>query len=134
MSFSEIFQPGLRHLREERERQRLMVARPPAAGPAPLGIDLDAGTAVLPAPTGRSPSDAPLEPGEHDPARPEGGPRLPDQGSASDADPRTTAGTGTRTTAGTGPRTTAGTGTRTTAGTGTRTTAEPDRRATPNLS
>lgn len=49
MSFLEIFQPGLRHLREERERQKLMVARPPAAGPAPLGIDLDAGTAVIPA-------------------------------------------------------------------------------------
>jgi hypothetical protein len=50
MSFLEIFQPGLRHLREERERQKLMVARPPAAGRAPLGIDLDAGTAVIPLP------------------------------------------------------------------------------------
>jgi hypothetical protein len=50
MSFLEIFQPGLRHLREERDRQKLMVARPPAAGGAPLGIDLDAGTAVIPQP------------------------------------------------------------------------------------
>ena len=46
MSFLEIFQPGLRHLREERNRQQLIVPRPRASGP-PLGIDLDRGTAVI---------------------------------------------------------------------------------------
>ena len=46
MSFLEIFQPGLRHLREEQNRQQLIVPRPRASGP-PLGIDLDRGTAVI---------------------------------------------------------------------------------------
>jgi hypothetical protein len=44
MSFIEIFAPGMRHLREERERQRHDVAYPKQGGP-PFGIDLDAGTA-----------------------------------------------------------------------------------------
>lgn len=46
MSFLEIFAPGLRHLSEERERQRHDVAHPRVGGP-PLGIDLDAGTARI---------------------------------------------------------------------------------------
>lgn len=52
MSFFEIFQPGLQHLREERDRRRMLVVRPDYGGGAPLGIDLDAGTAKisLPAP------------------------------------------------------------------------------------
>lgn len=52
MSFFEVFQPGLRHLREERDRRRSMVVRPTHGGGAPLGIDLEAGTAriILPAP------------------------------------------------------------------------------------
>jgi len=70
MSFLEIFQPGLRHLREERDRQKLMVARPPAAdGGPPLGIDLDAGTATIPRPAPTEPrSPADVEP-EADPGR-----------------------------------------------------------------
>ena len=53
MSFFEIFQPGLQHLREERDRRRMLIVRPNHGGGAPLGIDLDAGTATisLPAPT-----------------------------------------------------------------------------------
>lgn len=63
MSFGELFQPGLRHLREERERQKLTVPRPPAAGRASLGIDLDAGTAVIPMPHGADrPADAAVPP------------------------------------------------------------------------
>jgi hypothetical protein len=68
MSFLEIFQPGLRHLREERERQKLMVARPPAAGRAPLGIDLDAGTAVIPVRSRPDPIESdPIDPDPHRP-------------------------------------------------------------------
>lgn len=40
----EIFQPSLRHAREERERLELNVDHPDSGAP-PLGIDLDAGTA-----------------------------------------------------------------------------------------
>ena len=47
MSFLEIFQPGLKHLREERDRQRMLVVRPSHGGGPPLGIDLDAGTASI---------------------------------------------------------------------------------------
>ena len=47
MSFLEIFQPDLRYLREERDRQKIMVVRPRAGEGPPLGIDLDAGTARL---------------------------------------------------------------------------------------
>jgi hypothetical protein len=53
VSLFEIFQPGLRHLREERDRQKTLVARPTPGGGAPLGIDLDSGTAVIPAGAGR---------------------------------------------------------------------------------
>lgn len=53
MSFLEIFQPGLRHLREERARQRMDVAHPTNGADPLMVIDLDAGTAtvVVPVPT-----------------------------------------------------------------------------------
>lgn len=63
MSFFEIFQPGLRHLREERDRLKLRVVKPAAGGGAPLGIDLDGGTAVIPA--GRQSSE-PTEVADHE--------------------------------------------------------------------
>jgi hypothetical protein len=47
VSFLEIFQAGLRHLREERDRQKMLVVRPSHGGGAPMGIDLDAGTATI---------------------------------------------------------------------------------------
>jgi hypothetical protein len=47
MSFFEIFNPGLRHLREEKERQKMLVSKPTHGGGAPLGIDLDGGTAKI---------------------------------------------------------------------------------------
>lgn len=50
MSFIEIFAPGMRHLREERERQRHNVTYPKQGAP-PFGIDLDAGTARFTVPT-----------------------------------------------------------------------------------
>jgi hypothetical protein len=66
MSFLEIFQPGLKHLREERERQKMLVLRAPHGGGSPLGIDLDGlkATIVLPTPepTPTPPSDATAEP------------------------------------------------------------------------
>jgi hypothetical protein len=46
VSFLEIFQPGLKHLREERDRQKMLV-RPSHGGGAPMGIDLDAGKASI---------------------------------------------------------------------------------------
>ena len=47
MSFLEIFQPGLKHLRDERDRQKMLVVRPSHGGGAPMGIDLDAGKATI---------------------------------------------------------------------------------------
>ena len=47
MSFLEIFQPGLKHLKEEKDRQRMLVIRPSHGGGPPLGIDLEAGTASI---------------------------------------------------------------------------------------
>jgi hypothetical protein len=47
VSFLEIFQPGLKHLREERDRQKMLVVRPSQGGGAPLGIDLNAGKATI---------------------------------------------------------------------------------------
>jgi hypothetical protein len=47
MSFLEIFQPGLKHLYEEKDRQRMLVVRPSHGGGPPLGIDLEAGTARI---------------------------------------------------------------------------------------
>ena len=74
MSFFEVFQPGLRHLREERDRRRSMVVRPTHGGGAPLGIDLDAGTAriVLPAPAAPpAPAPAVVEGDALEPTEPE---------------------------------------------------------------
>ena len=47
MSFLEIFQPGLKHLREERDRQKMIVVRPAHGVGAPMGIDLDARKATI---------------------------------------------------------------------------------------
>ncbi|HEX3002687.1 MAG TPA: DUF6191 domain-containing protein [Angustibacter sp.] len=47
--FIEIFQPGYKHWREERDRKRIE-AQIPESGAPPLGVDLDAGTAVIPGP------------------------------------------------------------------------------------
>ena len=47
MSFMEIFQPGLKHLREERYRRQMDVAYPTNGGNPPIEIDLDAGTATI---------------------------------------------------------------------------------------
>jgi hypothetical protein len=47
VSFLEIFQPGLKHLREEQDRQKMLVVRPSHSGGAPMGIDLDAGKATI---------------------------------------------------------------------------------------
>jgi hypothetical protein len=46
VSFLEIFQPGLKHLREERDRHKMLVVRTSHGG-APMGIDLDAGKATI---------------------------------------------------------------------------------------
>lgn len=77
MSFFEIFQPGLRHLNDERARRTMLTSRPTHGGGAPLGIDLEAGIAKItvrrPAPTdeptpepgdtaGKTPSDADAPP------------------------------------------------------------------------
>jgi Family of unknown function (DUF6191) len=63
VSLLEIFQPGLKHLREERDRQRMLVVRPSHGGGAPLGIDLDAGKATI---TVTPPQLDPGEPESHD--------------------------------------------------------------------
>jgi hypothetical protein len=62
MSFMEIFQPGLKYLREERDRRRMDVAYPTNGGNPPIDIDLDAGTATIRVPV-PVPVPAP-EPGE----------------------------------------------------------------------
>jgi Family of unknown function (DUF6191) len=46
VSFLEIFQPGLKQLREERDRQKMLVVRLSNGGGAPIGLDLDAGKAT----------------------------------------------------------------------------------------
>lgn len=43
----EIFHPGMRHLREERDRQKMDIAYPTNGGNPPMAIDLDAGTATI---------------------------------------------------------------------------------------
>lgn len=68
MSFLELFQPGLRHLREERERHQSQVTRPKHGAKGPLGIDLDSGKASfsMPAkPEVAEPQDAPSTENEH---------------------------------------------------------------------
>ena len=75
MSFFELFQPGLRHLREETDRLKSLVARPTHGGGAPLGIDLDTGKAAFTMPSAepeadpaaaQSEPDAPAEPSQRD--------------------------------------------------------------------
>jgi hypothetical protein len=63
VSFLEIFQPGLKHLREERDRQRMLVVRPAHGAGPPMGIDLDAGKATI---SVRPPQLEPGEPETHD--------------------------------------------------------------------
>lgn len=66
MSFGEIFNPGLRHLREEKERQKMLVSKPTHGGGSPLGIDLEAGIAKI---TVRRPApEVDAEPDREDPA------------------------------------------------------------------
>lgn len=63
MSFFEIFDPGMKYLREEKDRQKLLVVRPKHGGGAPpLGIDLEAGTAVIIIPSPPESADPPPEP------------------------------------------------------------------------
>ncbi len=83
MSFLEIFAPSLRHLREERARQRHDVAHP-ALGAPPLGIDLDAGTARITIPLSRSEPHRPTEP--TDPLLSEVGASAPEAGLDRSAD------------------------------------------------
>src|SRR5829696_1138041 len=40
MSFFELFQPGLKYLREEKERQKMLVSKPTHGGGAPLALIL----------------------------------------------------------------------------------------------
>ena len=47
MSFFELFQPGLKYLREEKDRQKMLVSKPTHGGGAPLGIDLEGGKAKI---------------------------------------------------------------------------------------
>ena len=63
VTFFELFQPGLKHLREEKERQRMLVSKPTHGGGAPLGIDLDAGTAKITITPKVQPADPPAEVG-----------------------------------------------------------------------
>lgn len=63
MSFLEIFQPGLKHLREERDRQKMLVVRPSHGAGGPMGIDLDAGKATI---SVTPPQLEPDEPETHD--------------------------------------------------------------------
>jgi hypothetical protein len=62
MSFFEIFQPGLQHLREERDRLKTLVSKPVPGGGAPLGIDLDTGKAVIRLPWRKAARDDTPEP------------------------------------------------------------------------
>ena len=48
-----MFQPGLKNLREEKDRQKSQVAYPTHGDEGPLGIDLDAGTARITMPPHR---------------------------------------------------------------------------------
>jgi Family of unknown function (DUF6191) len=47
VSFLEIFHPGVKHLRAERDRQRMLVVRPSHGAGTPMSIDLHAGKATV---------------------------------------------------------------------------------------
>ena len=64
MSFFEIFQPGLKYLREEKDRHRMLVSKPTHGGGAPLGIDLDAGVAKIKLTRPAPPAEPAQEPAE----------------------------------------------------------------------
>lgn len=81
MSFMEIFQPGLKHLREERQRQQHDIAYPTDGADPLVDINLDAGTAtiVIPARADQSDRTPPADP------EPDAGPGLgPDHSSIRD--------------------------------------------------
>ena len=82
MTFFELFQPGLKYLREEKARQKMLVSKPTHGGGAPLGIDLDAGTAKITIRPKASPGihEAPDGP-------PDGDQITPDTPSTDDANP-----------------------------------------------
>ena len=83
MTFFELFQPGLKYLREEKARQKMLVSKPTHGGGAPLGIDLDAGTAKITIKPKASPDvheEAPSGP-------PDGDQITPDAPSADNANP-----------------------------------------------
>ncbi|WP_127131471.1 DUF6191 domain-containing protein [Georgenia sp. SYP-B2076] len=52
----EIFEPGMKHLFAERERQRLEIQRPGDGAP-PFGVDLDAGVAYFDLPPAEAHGD-----------------------------------------------------------------------------
>ncbi|MFT4166036.1 MAG: DUF6191 domain-containing protein [Microlunatus sp.] len=63
MSFMEIFQPGMKHLREERLRQQFDIAYPTDGADPLVDINLDAGTATIVIPgRGGQPDQTPAEP------------------------------------------------------------------------
>jgi hypothetical protein len=71
VSFFEIFQPGLTHLREERDRRKMLVSKPTYGGGAPLGIDLEAGVATIRIPAKAvTPAEAETPADAADPAEP----------------------------------------------------------------
>jgi hypothetical protein len=82
VTFFELFQPGLKYLREEKARQKMLVSKPTHGGGAPLGIDLDAGTAKITIRPKNSPDlhETPIGPSD-------GGQIGPDAPSADSAEP-----------------------------------------------
>ena len=79
MSFLEIFQPGIRHLHEEKVRRTMLVSKPTHGGGAPLGIDLEAGVAKITIPARRTPpADADVTDGTTDGGAP-GNQPVPDE-------------------------------------------------------
>jgi hypothetical protein len=79
----ELFQPGYKHLREERDRKRLEAQIPATAGP-PFGLDLDAGVARISLATSRKATDPAAGPAD---GRRQGG-AGPEDASTDDASDR----------------------------------------------
>ena len=61
--FFEIFEPGLRHLREQRDLDKILVVENDQGGTGPQPLDLDSGRVVLRPPKARGAAPHP-EPGE----------------------------------------------------------------------